>query len=58
MATRLILNVVIPSGVRSGQAYNLESSVDRLELAVVIPSGVRSGQAIIMRGGGLQEEAS
>ena len=36
-------NVVIPSGVRSGQAQKAMDAVCALD--VVIPSGVRSGQA-------------
>ncbi len=39
-----LLVVVIPSGVRSGQA-NPAYQINRGNIKVVIPSGVRSGQA-------------
>ncbi len=40
-------NVVIPSGVRSGQANSSVTIPTYVGSAVVIPSGVRSGQAYL-----------
>ena len=46
------LKVVIPSGVRSGQAVSPKENTTYQEI-VVIPSGVRSGQARKLDGLGM-----